>query len=109
MVPDIETNPFYVDLNTTGYYKYKYDHIGLRCKAVIVDELTKIKIITPKKIIYHNPATIVFWEDGTKTVVKCSPSETYNKYVGFCACLAKRIYGNNSRVNRIVKNGIEEK
>ena len=24
------------------------------------------------KIIFNPPATIVFWEDGTKTVVKCS-------------------------------------
>lgn len=104
MVPDIETNPFYVDCS--GY-----------TRVITPDEICNLFKFTkkedyipnPKKIIYHDPATIVFWEDGTKTVVKCSPSETYNKYVGFCACLAKKIYGNNSRVNRIVKSGIEEK
>lgn len=63
----------------------------------------------PKKIIYNGPATIVFWEDGTKTIVKRAKKEKDNKYNAFCAALAKKIFGNNSRVNAIVKSGIEEK
>lgn len=63
----------------------------------------------PKKIIYNGPATIVFWNDGTKTVVKRAKKEKDNKYNAFCAALAKKIFGNNSRVNAIVKSGIEEK
>lgn len=63
----------------------------------------------PKKIIYNDPATIVFWQDGTKTVVKRSPSEQFNKYNAFCAALAKRIFENNSQVNKIVQSGIMQK
>lgn len=59
----------------------------------------------PKKIIYNNPATIVFWKDGTKTVVKKAPNEKFNTYHAFCAALAKKIFGNNSRVNAIVNSG----
>ena len=59
----------------------------------------------PEKIIYNNPATIVFWKDGTKTVVKKAPHEKFNTYHAFCAALAKKILGNNSRVNAIVKSG----
>ena len=29
-----------------------------------------------KKVIFNNPATIVFWEDGTKTVVKARSTKT---------------------------------
>ena len=61
----------------------------------------------PKKIIYNGPATIVFWKDGTKTVVKCHEGTENNHYNAFCAALAKKILGNNSKVNRIVKSGIE--
>ena len=57
----------------------------------------------PDKIIYNDPAMIVYWTDGLKTVVKRSENEPENKYAAFCAALAKKIYGNNSRVNRIVK------
>lgn len=29
-----------------------------------------------KKLIYHGPATIVYWADGEKTVVKCTDADT---------------------------------
>ena len=79
---------------------------------VMSDEYIKkatIKCYTPKRIIYSGPATIVFWNDGTKTVVKCHDMSTYNKYTAFCAALAKKVLFTNSRINRIVNNGIEEK
>lgn len=60
----------------------------------------------PKQVIYNPPATIVFWKDGTKTIVKCSEGDIYNKYFGFCAALAKKLYGNNNRVNKIVNDGL---
>ena len=62
-----------------------------------------------KKIIYNDPATIVFWKDGTKTVVKCAKGEKFNEYTAFCAALAKKVYGTNSRVTKIVKSGEEHK
>ncbi len=61
-----------------------------------------------KRIIYNDPATIVFWNDGTKTVVKRGEKETFNKYTAFCAALAKKMYGNNSQVNKIVNSGLDE-
>ena len=63
----------------------------------------------PERIIYNDPATIIFWQDKTKTVVKRSPNEPFNKYSAFCAALAKKMYGCNSRVNKIVNSGIIQK
>lgn len=37
----------------------------------------------PKKYIINKNATILFWEDGTKTVVKLSKDDTYDKEKGF--------------------------
>lgn len=59
----------------------------------------------PARIIYNDPATVVFWKDGTKTVVKRMPKEKFNPYTAFCAALAKKIFGNNSRVCKIVNGG----
>lgn len=70
---------------------------------------SKPKIPRPKKILYHGIATIVFWEDGTKTVVKRAEGDPDNKYNAFCSALAIKIYGNNSRVNKHVKSGITQK
>lgn len=59
----------------------------------------------PSRIIFNDPATIVFWGDGTKTVVKRAEGEKWNEYNAFCAALAIKIFGNNSRVRKIVNSG----
>lgn len=66
------------------------------------------KGISVDRIIFNDPATIVFWKDGTKTVVKCQKGQTFNPYFGFCAAIAKKLYGNNSRLNRIVETYLEK-
>lgn len=58
-------------------------------------------------VIFADPATIVKWNDGTKTVVKCEDGDTYNKFYGFVCCITKKIYGNNSRFNSIANKWIE--
>ncbi len=69
----------------------------------------KPKIPKPKKILYHGVATIVFWDDGTKTVVKRAANDPDNRYNAFCSALAIKLYGNNSRVNKYVKSGVTQK
>lgn len=58
--------------------------------------------VTPWRIIRNGPATIVIWMDGTKTIVKKSADTPDDDYSAFCAALAKKIYGNNSRIHKIV-------
>ena len=82
-----------------SFFKWKENH---------KTPVTNISYV-PSKIIYNNPATIVFWMDGTKTVVKKAKGEKFNEYTAFCAALAKKIYKNNSQVNKIVKSGIHQK
>lgn len=87
-------------------YCYADAPISRSIISKMVDKLPTINPrYIPEKIIYNNPATIVFWKDGTKTVVKKAPHEKFNTYHAFCAALAKKILGNNSRVNAIVKSG----
>lgn len=46
--------------------------------------------------------TIVAWDDGTATTVHLAKGEENDPYNAFCAALAKRLYGTNSAVKRIV-------
>lgn len=55
------------------------------------------------RIIFSPPATIVFWKDGTKTVVKCAKGEPFNEYNGFAAALLKKVFGSNSAVKKIIQ------
>lgn len=65
---------------------------------------TNVFSIYPKHIYYYdNNYTTVLWNDGTKTTVKLSDDDIYDEYSAFCAALAKRIYGSNSRIKKIIK------
>ena len=59
---------------------------------------------TPKieRVIFHDPATIVYWKDGTKTVVKAQ-NEKFDKEKGMLAAIAKKVYGNKGSFNNIIK------
>ena len=63
------------------------------------------------KVIYNDPATIVFWGDGTKTVVKCQEGDDYSPRMGLLYCIAKKAFGNTGRFNDVIEEHIpvEEK
>ena len=47
-----------------------------------------------KNVIFNDPATIVFWEDGTKTVVKCQDGDEFDPEKGLAMAIVKKSYGN---------------
>ena len=56
-----------------------------------------------KNVIFNNPATIVFWADGTKTVVKCE-HEDFDPEKGLAMAIVKKTMANNhSYYNEIFK------
>lgn len=67
-----------------------------------------IKIPEISKVVFNNPATIVFWEDGTKTVVKCMEGQEFNEYYGVACAIMKRFFGNNSKASAFVEKFKEE-
>lgn len=54
---------------------------------------TTIDNIYITKVYYNNPATIVFWSDGTKTVTKCHGSDVYSPETGLTLCCLKKLIG----------------
>lgn len=55
-----------------------------------------------KNVIFNDPATIVFWGDGTKTVVKCE-NEEFDKEKGLAMAFMKKMLGNKGRYFNEVK------
>lgn len=49
-----------------------------------------------KDIKVNGPATIVFWTDGTKTVVKCGPDDSYDVEKAVAMCFMKKALGSRS-------------
>lgn len=56
--------------------------------------LKKLRLIPDiKNVIFNPPATIIFWEDGTKTVVKCSEYDDFDPEKGMAMAIAKKAIG----------------
>lgn len=56
-----------------------------------------------KRVIFNNPATIVFWADGTKTVVKCGENDIYDTEKGLAMAISKKMLGNTGNFNEVFK------
>lgn len=60
-------------------------------ERLAAEQASNKKLITIKKVIFNGPATIIIWENGDKTVVKCREGDTYDKRLGFMYACTKRI------------------
>lgn len=62
-----------------------------------------VRALAIDHIFYDDIATVVFWKDGTKTIVKCPEGTPYDEYTAFCVAVAKKFYGTNSAIKRVIK------
>lgn len=85
------------DMLTKMFLYSEHSNIMLSNKSV---EITKV--------IFNNPATIVFWSDGKKTVVKCSCDEAFDEEKGLAMAISKRVLGNKGNYYNEFKKWLPE-
>ena len=93
---------------------------GYQCKLIecIMDAMSKYYKtnsgdLNIDKVIFSDPATIVFWDDGDKTIVKCTEGDAYNPEMGIALCTIKKIFGSSygeykKHVGKLVKKANEK-
>lgn len=91
----------------------KYDTNCTMSKDEIITNIPPCKffpyfIPNIEKVVFNNPATIVFWATGEKTGVKCQDDEPFDKEKGLALCVMKYVMGNKSSYNNIIKKFVEE-
>ena len=59
-------------------------------------------------IIFNGAATIVFWVDGTKTVVKCKEGTEYNAEEGLRWCIIKKLLGDSPEFWNFIKGAVPD-
>lgn len=60
-----------------------------------------------KKVIFNDPATIVFWDDGSKTVVKAH-DEPFDPEKGLAMAISKKFLGNKGNYYNEFKKWLPE-
>ena len=63
---------------------------------------------TIKKVIFNPPATVVYWSDCTKTVVKCNVNDIFDPEKGLAMAIAKRCAGNTSAYYAEIRHWVAE-
>lgn len=61
-----------------------------------------------KNVIFNEPATIIIWKDGTKTVVKCQEGESYDPEKGMAMAISKKALGNMGNYCEVFKKWLPE-
>jgi len=78
-------------------------HLAVRGMATIAAALLAVPYgPRPTKVILNDPATVVLWADGTKTVSKArggDDGDTFLPTVGVAACAFKKVMGRHARLD----------
>ena len=76
--------------NTPNDFIFKLINNG----GLIIHTRRQINMQRIKKVIFNDPATIVFWSDGTKTVVKCGNNDAFDPEKGLAMAISKKFFDN---------------
>lgn len=100
-------NPYYSSLlSTEPITTFDLWTTENRAIAITAEEKKTVSVksfYTPSRILKSGNRTIVFWSDGTKTIVKRAEDETESDYAAFTAALGIKTFGSNSALKRIVE------
>lgn len=81
--------------------EFKYASDGLT--------ITHCDYAIPTRYIINKGATILFWSDGTKTIVKLSNNDKYDKRLGFLTAYFQKNCGmSKNKANKYLDNLTEE-
>lgn len=83
---------------------------GPTCVSNIVGENIGVIFhnLEVKRIIFNPPATVIIWEDDTKTVVKCAEDDEFNPETGVAMCYIKKIYGSRHAFSKMLEKYITD-
>ena len=93
-------NHGYVDTDILSWYPiHQYCMNDVNC----INEIYSRRKHEIKKVIFNGPATVVYWADGTKTVVKCSKDDEFDPEKGLAMAIAKKFFGNENGYSKNIK------
>ena len=93
-----------------NYYEVvKYYNNNATTTNAVFNSIRTVQSVIPKikDAIYNDPATIVFWEDGTKTVVKCK-NEKFDPEKGLAMAFSKKMLGNKGNYYNLFKKWLPD-
>lgn len=79
-----------------------------QAKEILNATYGKRAAYTIKKVIFNPPATVVYWSDCAKTVVKCNVNDIFDPEKGLAMAIAKRCVGNTGAYYAEIRHWVAE-
>lgn len=101
----VSANNLGIDIDRAIYTAMAIDYYSQSTEQTKKNDIVRLGMcnVSIRKVIFSNPATIVLWSDGTKTVVKCGPDDIFDKEKGLAMAIVKKMAGNDSRFHKVFK------
>lgn len=101
----VPANNLGIDIDRAIYAAMAIDYSRQSTEQTKKNDIVRLGMCNAsiRKVIFNNPATIVLWSDGTKTVVKCGPDDIFDKEKGLAMAIVKKMAGNDSRFHKVFK------
>ena len=102
---DWDSKPYEPTIDYTKFYP-KSEWVKARLNALFGKE-NDMRLPEIEKVIFNDPATIVIWKGGAKTVVKAE-NEPFDPEKGLAMAIAKKALGNQGNYYEVFKKWIPE-
>lgn len=107
----VSANHLGIDIDRATYAPMAIDYSRQSTEQAEKNDTVKFGMcsVSIRKVIFNDPATIVLWSDGTKTVVKCGPEDTFDMEKGLAMAIVKKMAGNDNRFHKVFKQYTKKK
>lgn len=107
----VSANNLGIDIDRAIYTAMAIDYSSQSTEQTKKNDIVRLGMcnVSIRKVIFSNPATIVLWSDGTKTVVKCGPEDTFDTEKGLAMAIVKKMAGNDNRFHKVFKQYTKKK
>lgn len=107
----VPANNLRIDIDRAIYASMAIDYSRQSMEQAKKNDIVKFGMcsVSIRKVIFNDPATVVLWSDGTKTVVKCGPEDTFDTEKGLAMAIVKKMAGNDNRFHKVFKQYTKKK
>ena len=107
----VSANNLGIDIDRSIYTAMAIDYSRQSTERAEKNDIVRFGMcnVSIRKVIFNDPATVVLWSDGTKTVVKCGPEDTFDMEKGLAMAIVKKMAGNDNRFHKVFKQYLKKK
>ena len=101
----VSANNLGIDIDRAIYTAMAIDYSRQSTERAEKNDIVRFGMcnVNIRKVVFNDLATIVFWSDNTKTVVKCGPDDIFDKEKGLALAIVKKMAGNDNRFHKVFK------